>query len=143
MFYEGNVRQISVSDSRRVAGRHTLMVVYTTTGNLRTVLYNASNRSACQTVTDPGIAMILLPRGATFKTGRRTKTKEAQNSDELKQTMFHTESARLLSVFYLNLLFLPSGCMLPWWWVLFRAVTGKLAYCCALLPHCAEPPLCS
>ena len=44
---------------------------------------------------------------------------------ESKQTMFHTETARALSVFYLNLLFLPCGRMLPWWCVVFRVLTGK------------------
>ena len=39
--------------------------------------------------------------------------------------MFHTDTARMLSVFYLNLLFLPCGHMLPWWWVVFRVVMGK------------------
>ena len=45
-----------------------------------------------------------------------------------KQTVFHTENARMLSVFYLNLLCLPCECMLPWWYVVFRVVTGKLAF---------------
>ena len=52
--------------------------------------------------------------------------------------MFHTENARMLSVFYLNLLFLPCGRMLPQWWVVFRVVRGQLIYCWALYVHCAE-----
>ena len=49
--------------------------------------------------------------------------------------MFHTENARMLSVFYLNLLFLACERMLPPRWVVFRVVTGKFTVgCCA---HCA------
>ena len=36
------------------------MVVYTTTGNSRTVLYNTLNRPASQTITHRGMAMIPL-----------------------------------------------------------------------------------
>ena len=47
---------------------------------------------------------------------------QSQSSDnESKQTMFRAENARLL----LNLLFLLYGHMLPWWWVVFRVVTGS------------------
>ena len=56
--YEGCVWQTPVPDSRSVAARHTPMVVYTSTGNPRGVLQNTSNRPACQTITDRGIAMI-------------------------------------------------------------------------------------
>ena len=48
------------------------------------------------------------------------------SSNEFKQTMFHTSNARMLSVFHLNLLFLPCGRVLTQWWVVFRVVTGKL-----------------
>ena len=52
---------------------------------------------------------------------------QSKNLDnERKQIMFHIENARLLSVFYLNLLFLPCGHMLPGWWVVFRVVTQQL-----------------
>ena len=50
----------------------------------------------------------------------QTPTQSKNSANELKQMMFHTENARLLSVFYLNLLFLPW--MLPRWWVVFRVV---------------------
>ena len=39
---------------------------------------------------------------------------QSKNSDsELNQTVFRTEDARMLSAFYLNLLFLPCGHVLP------------------------------
>ena len=52
-------------------------------------------------------------------------TQSKDSGHELKQIMFGTESTRLLSVLYLHLLSLPSGRMLPRWWVVFRVVTGK------------------
>ena len=58
-----------MSINRGVAAWHTLMVVYTSTGNLGTVLSNILNSPACQTITNRGIAMILLPDGGTFRTG--------------------------------------------------------------------------
>ena len=57
--------------------------------------------------------------------------------------MFQTENARMLSAFYLNLMFSP----LPQWWVVFRVVTGKQIYHWALGPRCVRavqkrPPQC-
>ena len=69
---------------------------------------------------------------------------QSKTSDNgLKQTMFHTENARILSVFYVNLLFLSCGCTLPRWLVVFRVVMGKLIYYGALrllCARCAETP---
>jgi len=45
--------------------------------------------------------------------------------DESKQTTFHTENARMLSVFCPNLLFLPGGRMLPRRWSDFQGGHGK------------------
>ena len=56
-------------------------------------------------------------------------------ANESKQTVFHSENARMLSVLYLNLLFVPRGRMLPRWWVGFGVATGKL-------PLGAVPALC-
>ena len=54
---------------------------------------------------------------------------QSKNSgNEFKQTMFHTDNAAMVSVFCLNLLFLPCGRTLPRWWVVFKVVTGKLTY---------------
>jgi len=56
-----------VSLRRCLAGRHTLMVVRTSTGNLGTVLSNTPDRPASETITDGGVAMIPLPdRGRTL-----------------------------------------------------------------------------
>ena len=60
--------------------------------------------------------------------------------NELKQTMFHIENTRTLSVFYPNLLFLPCRHMLLRWWVVSRVVTGQLLYHWALCTRCAETP---
>ena len=52
---------------------------------------------------------------------------QSKNSDgELKQTMIHTENARMLSVFYLNLLFSPCRRMLTRWWVVFKGKANLL-----------------
>ena len=56
------------------------------------------------------------------------------------QTMRHTENATLLSVFSLTPVFLLCGRMLPWWWLVFRGVTGKPTYYWALRVRCAEMP---
>ena len=65
-------------------------------------------------------------------------TQSSNSDNEVKQSMFHTEKATMLSVFYLNLLFLPRGCMLPWWLVVFGVATGKLFYYWALWPRCGR-----
>ena len=62
--------------------------------------------------------------------------------------MFHTKNARMLPVFYPNLLILPCGHVLPCWWVVFRVLTGKLTigrlaerplkYEASLSPHCKQ-----
>ena len=54
--------------------------------------------------------------------------------------MFHTENARMLSVFYPNLLISPCGPVLPRWWVGFRVVTGPLACNWGLCGRCAQTP---
>ena len=70
-----------------------------------------------------------VPTGFPDKGLPQIPTQSNNSAHELKQTMFHTQNARMLSVFYLNLLFylnLPCGRMLPLWWLVFRVVTGKL-----------------
>ena len=57
----------------------------------------------------------------------QTPTHSKNSDNELKQTMLHTENARMLSVFYPNLLFLACGRMLLRWWVVSRVVMGKLS----------------
>ena len=67
-----------------------------------------------------------------------TQSKNSHN--ELTQTIFRTKNARLLSVVYLHLLFLPCGRMLPLLWVVFMVDTGQLSHSWALCLRCAEPP---
>ena len=62
-----------MSDSRHVAASHTLMVVYTSTGNLGTVSSNTLNRPARQTITDRGIAIIPLPNRGHSQDWRMNK----------------------------------------------------------------------
>ena len=69
----------------------------------------------------------------------QTPTHSENSDNDLKHTMFHTENARMLSVFSANLLFSPCGRMLPWSWVVFRVVTGQLIYYRALCLTNAAP----
>ena len=79
------------------------------------------------------------PRHRTAQILSESKTSEKES----KQTAFHTANARMVSFFCVNLLFLPSGRMLPQWWVVFRVVKGTLPYHWALCPRCAgTAPLC-
>ena len=72
---------------------------------------------------------------------RRTaqiRTQSKNSGDELKQATFHIGNARILFVFFLNLLFWPCGRMPPRWWVTFRVVTGMPIHDRTLCTRCAR-----
>ena len=86
----------------------------------------------------PPLAKVTAATTVFPDTGLPQIPTQSKNSDnELKQTMFHTENAKMLPVFGLNLLCLACGRMLPWW-VVFRVVTGTPTDVSALFPRCAE-----
>ena len=69
---------------------------------------------------------------------------QSKNSIMGKNKLCFTLKSRLLSVFYLHLVFLPCGRMLSQRWVVFRVVTGKLMYywalCASKLIDQQDPP---
>jgi hypothetical protein len=72
----------SASLGRCMAGRHTLMVVHTATGNVGAVLCETPpDRPASETITDGGVAMILRPNRGRTQDWRMNNKKRRRRID--------------------------------------------------------------